>query len=379
MSTVYFLGAGASRSAGLPLAGELFKHIAEEVRSGVDLGTKESWERVAAFIEPSDKSSLGRMLSSENIEVVFTMIDLLIQVEATEERQHWQETINTIRDLGAYSNPAKIPELPDRDEVISTAKMVRRDLLELVDHFFGWKHFQFWNEPERLSSLCDLIVDAQPSDCIVTTNWDTCIEHILMRSQKWSPCDGYGFPVKLLHQGMTDPIPLPSAIKWLETIRSIPVLKLHGSYGWRMNDQGKIWLQSDGLLQYLPITPGSTWPLHDGNESVLGRVIDNVHVLLPSFAKTIDNASLAAVWRLSARKLRQARKVVIVGYSLPEADGAMRALFASTLSSEVRCQPPHIVLVSPDPNSQKRFEELLGFAIKHQRMTLEEFISIGKA
>lgn len=341
MSIVYFLGAAASVSAGFPTAGRLLSKIGANIEQGADIESTNRWDRVSDFLRGSGSDTTSRLLASSNIEIVFTTIDLLALAEEAEDTDHWQR----VRHRGMSDDPFPLDtegrDKLERHTFLANAGYVKNDLLELIDHYFGWNHYCLSRNPAgRLTSVSDLLADINPEDCVVTTNWDTCLEHVLCADKRWSPYSGYGFPVEVCREHHGQTIELPTELSWLEQVEAVSILKLHGSYGWRLHDHGAIWLQGDGFLQYLPFGGGPMANLRDQRESFPDRIQDSVAAILPSYLKPIGSTSLQSVWKTAAG----------------------------------RPQLPRLVVVDPNPTVHARFKSLLGTDVVSCLQNLETFV-----
>jgi hypothetical protein len=78
--------------------------------------------------------------------------------------------------------------------------------------------------------------------------------------------------------------------------------------------------------------PGFEGLIYDKNELPLGSGPDeNPLLIFPSYLKQLEGPILQSIWDQAARALTQAEEVTFVGYSLPLADVAVRALINRSL------------------------------------------------
>jgi hypothetical protein len=158
-----------------------------------------------------------------------------------------------------------------------------------------------------------------PSDSIVTFNYDLVLESALFRQNRWNPADGYGITfdnVRPLSNGDS-----PSQVQ---------VHKLHGSLNWEIDEYPPgLRLRScyDDLSE---VFEGCSlwkykWPRLD--EPYQGA--HHYMWMLPSFVKTFDQPQMYEVWRNATEAMRRSDEIVLIGYSLPEADSAAKVLFAT--------------------------------------------------
>ncbi len=160
-------------------------------------------------------------------------------------------------------------------------------------------------------------------DCIITTNWDTLAERILLKHKKWHPSEGYGFQVPLV-EDIED-----NNLQLISLHSDIKILKLHGSIGWHEKNE-TLYLSQPKFLQYL-----LGHDIRDQNAPRVGSGPDeNPLILKPSYLKQLDHPTLLSIWDQARLNLEKASSITIVGYSLPKADVAIRALLLPIRNSE---------------------------------------------
>lgn len=180
---------------------------------------------------------------------------------------------------------------------------------------------------ETITSGCDyhaaLAERLHVGDAVVSLNYDCVIDHALSKHAgfRFDPerggygvaCDSgvdawrRGGPGKRAHG-------------------SILLLKLHGSLNWR----------------------GPAVPLRlrsDPYEPVADRVIAP-----PLTNKPVTEAPFREIWRAARTVVGRMRRLIIVGYSMPDADGLVRTLFATDLSTALE----DIIIVDPSETTRSR-------------------------
>lgn len=110
---------------------------------------------------------------------------------------------------------------------------------------------------------------------------------------------------------------------------SILLLKLHGSLNWE----------------------GPTMPL-DLREDPYRPVADGV-IAPPLTNKPVTDEPFRSIWTKAREAVRAMRRLVVVGYSLPDADGLVRALLTTDLSNDLE----EILLVDPSRDTRTRHIE----------------------
>lgn len=107
---------------------------------------------------------------------------------------------------------------------------------------------------------------------------------------------------------------------------SISLLKLHGSLNWRSRSVPL-------RLRQQPYTPVA--------QGVIAPPLTN---------KPVTDEPFRSIWLQARRAVQRMRRLVIVGYSMPDADGLVRTLLATDLSRNLE----QVVLVDPSEETQSR-------------------------
>ncbi len=348
-SNVIFLGAGASKDASYPLTEKLFHELEKFCKRCANNNIKNSWDKFNEFRENSN-GVLGLILKSNNPELVLTLPDLF---QATLSN-HDADLFNKYIDAPQNERPQIINQLnrPDRDQLVN-AEGARDNLLRVLEDYFLMKHCDnAKNElPNYLSSMLKNV------DYVITTNWDTLAERILMQQDKWFPGDGYGFNVQFEERNEKRSI---SGIKKYKKIvkfkkSTVKVLKLHGSIGWhqRQNLDNHLYLRFDSFLKHLkPRTINSDY--YDINSPQPGSGPHNDPILVyPSYFKILKHPILLSIWQQAYAALQKAKQITFVGYSLPEADAAIRALLNTPNVSKIK----KTILCPNDNLAQERWRQ----------------------
>jgi hypothetical protein len=318
---VLFLGAGASKAAGYPLAADLFAEIEKAATSSPVPSEREDWANFHDW--RSDATGiLKRLLNDSNPEVVLSIPDLMEESLRSELRDLWYAaksgSITAEDQRERLAHPLR--------RVLQQSTRARDCLLRCMDHYFMTRHWHD-NKPESRDArnyLRQELSSLSAGDVIVTTNWDALIERTLAEDGRWTPSDGYGFPI-----GVKDEYTAGGGSNLLPRTSEIRVLKIHGSYGWRTDrsGDGSVVLQYANFLHHLPVGRGdhSTF-LRDVQEVMPPPAGDSPTYLYPSYVKSLAGTCLQRVWFEAGEALRSASTVKIIGSSLPRADAAVRAL-----------------------------------------------------
>jgi hypothetical protein len=202
---------------------------------------------------------------------------------------------------------------------------------------------------ENLKRFIDIL---SPGDNVISFNYDLVLDKGLFESGIWKPGDGYGFPA------VNDKY---------EAQSTISLLKLHGSLNWEKGLEGKIelnWFDDkrqpyfDGYVDMQP-------PPFDYEGKHLGNWV------LPSYIKPLNSELFIDLWKKAHQELMKAEEVVVIGYSLPDADSTVRLLF--TLSN---IKNKSLTIVDKnDQEVKEKFETLTGNLNAKSFNSLENYLS----
>ena len=296
---VFILGSGFSRDAGYPLTNQLRKRFGDFVRRhGEDY--QKPWEQFKQWRDRqiARGGSQAHICSNQNPEYLFTYLDI-----ASKAFPDGEEGRAVVDD---EPSDAAVEESP------------LHSLLLVMSRYFASKHLTNRIRDRKMykSFFSSCIRDG---DVIITFNYDTLPERFLLKSSKWCPGDGYGFGPNLERECLRASISKPTS--------TVKILKLHGSVGWLSGGhlpENKITL-SNKLLEGFGLIPRTDRDWDDLPKRVM---------LAPSFVKIFEHPEYYNLWSQAAQALRDAEDVVVIGYSLPEADGAAVALVTGALQSK---------------------------------------------
>jgi hypothetical protein len=312
---VLFLGAGASKGAGYPLAGELMTTIEQDVRQSRNLQLSSAW-RLWEQVKESAPGPIRLLLEDPNPEVTLSFLDLCLVSHAGSIGAFPIQKIQQALSFAQSSDA-----IPDRYFVsldhkwLHEASIAKFRLIDCLLAYFDWKHYEDGEQPQRRAYLRSELEKLCPGDRVITLNWDSTVERTLFEMGRWSPRDGYGFLPKLRGELPQDP-PAETIVRRSDVI----VLKLHGSVGWRFAGT-ELYLHNDFLQILLPpeeqvVCAWDALRFGDGSPAIA----------YPSFMKTFNAVPQLDIWWQADQALRAAEEVEVWGYSLPLSDSAVRVL-----------------------------------------------------
>lgn len=96
-------------------------------------------------------------------------------------------------------------------------------------------------------------------------------------------------------------------------------------------------------------------------------------MVFPSYLKQLDDEVLQSIWDRAAKALYSSGHITFVGYSLPLADVAVRALLNPIRKrlSEGKCSVT--VVIGTDAQAETRWKAFLGSEVEVVKKTAKEF------
>ena len=338
----YFLGAGATRAdyPSIPLMDELLHEI---LRTGSAENVLQSF--LTEIFGPECLRWDAQAQERPRIDDVFTLID------------------------ASLSGNAPSPGGRSREHLIEARRHLIASIGRAIAKAIGEDHGRVARKfatalPEGKTTL-------------ISTNYDIVMDNALLER---SPKNvNYGVPVReAVHRrgdliaGRFDEIhhyrPIPGS---QETIRKggIPLLKLNGSLNWlycpRCDELDITLLQDKGAVALL-------------DEPKLGRCCRDrctspyEPVLVgPSLEQRYEHRVLRDTWTKAERALHASTRLVIIGYSIPDADYLIRAMLARTFAS--RSHLVTVVTMPKTPSDQKILEQRFKRLFPHSTFLAEGF------
>lgn len=230
------------------------------------------------------------------------------------------------------------------------------------------------NARERIDSgQCDWIFPLfehwhRSRSVVITLNYDTLVEEIV---EKIGTAKYPGIPHSTKPNSITaDPRSNlrvcnihPSILRdaWLGSTGSsfsdyfynqpsFRLLKLHGSVNWFRSPNPNA--QSD-TISYIPATEAATYP-DQASPSWIADKAPYIIPPVPNKGSLVNHDSLRAIWREAAEAVKWAKRIVVLGYSMPENDTLLMQLIRGNLFNS---KPP-IELVNPDKGLKKKVEKI---------------------
>lgn len=309
---IFVMGAGASISEGVPLQKDIVSALFS--KEDADLNGSEAINLVRQFIEENFYTSGGKFYPT--LESIFGYLDYFITKQEALGQNYSTEKIREIREALIQSIHYLIASNCSKGEVYK----------------------KFWRT-----------VDAHNRNIsVVTMNYDTLIDEAfdflfyqrafidfcidLMNYNDLEGIDAFNWWINPREPVQVEGGELPVPIK---------LLKIHGSLNWKFCNccnqvlltpwDTRIDLTSMGFKRY--IYPSCENPdtqvfdllcPHDGNRF-------QTCIVPPSHIKNLAHPVINKLLDETASEIRKSRKLVFIGYSFPEADVHIKALFKKNL------------------------------------------------
>jgi hypothetical protein len=211
-----------------------------------------------------------------------------------------------------------------------------------------------------------LVKSLDGTSLLVSFNWDVLLELALLRSGRT-----YRY--------------LPSE----ESADATILLKPHGSINWyalldremlQISAKSNLWTIGPTINSYLCYTIKPLSPIDFAECSFAVKyALSTVPAIVPptsskllavggiprdGFVEAGHARTMKAIWRAIADGFRQAREIVVIGYSLSGTDAASIAALKYFASLSTTSNPKHILLVERNPKMVARYQSLLGVDTK---------------
>ncbi len=337
-----FLGAGASKVFGYPITRDLMLKIFQGLAKG-------------QILEKSAKGP-GVMSQDPRAELLDFLTALLPGERYSEEKVPMVTGVLSLLDFSLATGQSLLPGRT-LDETRRARQLLERAILEVIpDHewFSAAEEKRFEQFRKWLSS----IKARRPAGGlgIITTNYDMvsdlaamCVADVEGDFGTWSFVDvarkvDFGFRWIGPDPEKEESFPRPEHPR-------VALYKLHGSTNWLRCP----------LCENLYINPheptawlGAEVETFTDNQCHCSDTRLEAQIVSPSFVRDMRGPNLIAVWKNALDLLREADQWIVIGYSFPDEDVAIRALFTRAFGSKSR--RPRVTVVQRGDDARVNYE-----------------------
>jgi hypothetical protein len=370
MSTCYVLGAGFSKAvAEMPMMRDMipaFHRIHSEAKNDGNRRLAKAGDLITGFlaqlergnfIEPYVNENLGEVPIdtglNNNLEHILSLIDLYLECR-------WQGRVQSDNRTAAVTGRGIGTRIPMPKELREAFRLyIYKTLTQKIYRHSNGK------------LLREFVEHIEPGDTLITFNYDLLLETALYEHGIWVPKDGYGFPLDISDEDVSEDKRIVSHVK---------VFKVHGSLHWRYSDAIRCFQPNIGIglsrwyEDWTPVFPGyfrnddPPWK-QAGRDYTDSQGTHGVYGMLPSFIKHFSSHPLMEIWRMASEALRAASEVVVIGYSLPAYDSASVLLMATS-----GVESKTLVIVNPDSATRNHIATTTGHGNPLQYRRLEDYL-----
>ena len=364
-SSVYFLGAGASADAGVPLTDALLPALANRLPPS-------SPGNLHDFIK-----RFGFKGKNQSIVDLINFVNSAIRQDQPLDNHFGIEKLRRLREeitvhlslvIDKSGKKGELLKLPDEAEEQPFAAERR-----IMTYFRKFARKLVTRERHIGTEL-------PPGDVVITTNYDTNVDAALFEL-------AYADETRI-YQGtsnLTDVYlgssqfrdPYTDEYAFSDPAHTVDLLKLHGSFNWLYCPRcHRIFVAGFGnSVQYLKDRN------KDPEESTCfcDYPLDPV-IVAPSAEQEISNPHLREIWINAYHALERADRIIICGYSLPPQDLAIRSLFYRAIDGRRQLEgtkPSKIVVVNSSKKLEfrDRYQKLFGTNIDFQTLKFKNWVS----
>lgn len=348
--TVLFLGAGASRALGYPVTAEIFTRVLERLKAR----TLFSDLNVVYPLQGEHASVNAAGFLPDAMGVLEAELTTLFPNILTVQNPPQITEVLSLLDHLIVTGSSAVPRFP-RERLVRLRSLLERSVATVVtepnkagddSHRALVQHLVKWiiAESTKQGTQRHLVT-------VITTNYDLALERPLTAEVKSNRID-YGF-------NWRDPFEFEGDEEIVRLRPADPTVgfyKLHGSINWLrcplcdhvyLNGLGPIFHQAFASRARDENTCSCYhWPL--------GTLL-----VAPSMIRDIRDPSLLSIWQAALEALRLAQRWVVVGYSLPPEDLAIRSLLLR--ASRARSAAPRVEIYENGsrPEVEARYRLLL--------------------
>jgi NAD-dependent SIR2 family protein deacetylase len=329
----FFLGAGASKSFGLPLTTELFPKFWKKLWADQILRPDQRELLKKKFFKVL-YPGLNNKTESADLPGITDVLSLLD---------------NFINNHTIPLKQLSYPELLECRHALEVAIVI-----VIEEDFFDYNQ----NDTQDQLYLAFLkhlkLLSKTYKVNIITTNYDILIDYGLFEFVFDKKIKDF---VKKVDFGIRwrDPHENESVMYHPPADPVFSIYKLHGSTNWLTCDLcNQVYINLYGSIH----NQINFKTIQDSNTCHCGHAKLSSVIVSPSMERVVNNASLKYIWNSALESLRISEEWVIAGYSLPSEDLNIRSILSRAF--EGRSQKPKITIVQKGKAAEPRFKSIFG-------------------
>ncbi len=331
--TALFTGAGASQPFGFPLTREILPKIRDEINSGELFAELDDEDARRERLDRGLRSLLPGYSDTIQLPLITDVLSLV--------------------DYSLLTDSTPSPRVEQRD-LVDLRFLLEAAIFDAL--WWPWDTDQ--PSPPLLRRFAEWIDtrshDVDNAISIVSTNYDIAIEDELFDICRRRPGEAGVDDENALIAGEFDfgfawRDPDEDRIMARPANPRISVLKLHGSLNWlRCEACDQVYLNPYGIIAGRALNRRA----NDWNTCHCGHAKLRMMVVAPSLVRDIRNVTLLEVWKAALEQLRRAEDWIVIGYSFPPEDIAVRSLFLRAYKA--RSSTPRIRIVLANLTKSER-------------------------
>jgi len=216
---------------------------------------------------------------------------------------------------------------------------------------------------------------------VISTNWDILLDNSIYNNIKQSRDLGVvDYCCYVSSYDKTDESVKPGLEILGQGGFNVKLLKLHGSLNWLQCPKcHRIYVKFNEKIAMNPYgnIEKPSCRHCDKNFGHFNAHHLNANLIMPTFLKDLSNPQYKIIWQNAGIELSEAKKIVFVGYSLPQADFEMRQLLSRMVDKKTEIEV--VDFENPDypenyQNLIKNFKQFFGREIKGYKMGTKDFV-----
>jgi len=309
--TVYILGAGFSVEANAPSQERLVSEIFKLQKSNPDAFKSKKFKEFQNFLSTT-MSIPNELQETIPLEDIFTPLDSCIAHNIS------------FKDLS-------VSELKQKRQLIfELIGLTLQQLLKGTDKNYidTFADYLVKTSKKRINNNYKKVDPVS----VISTNWDILLDNSIYNSIR--NCRELGvvdYCCYVSSYDKTDNTVKPGLEILGKGGFNVKLLKLHGSLNWLQCPKcHRIYVKFNEKIAMNPygnVTKPSCRHCNDNFGKFKSHEL-NSNLIMPTFLKDLSNPQYKIIWQNAGIELSEAKKIVFIGYSLPQADFEMRQLLS---------------------------------------------------